>query len=141
VLFTLACSARADLAGPVVGFERIEVNPGPQWVAPTVYPFAPQTDEGETTGQVLNVYLGDEFQSSTNVYSADWVGFGADQNGTGQVSMVWRDDQQQWRDLEGDDAEPDPTGALGLWLDLVFDPDESINPQTRELVLSGQVIW
>jgi hypothetical protein len=125
----------------VVGFQRVEVDPGPQWVEPSLRPFAPQTDEGETTGQVLSSYLGDDFRSGTSANDADLVGCGAQQDGTGEVSMMWRDQQEHWRDRAGNDAEPDANCVAGFWLELVFDGKDSAGTRSRELVLSGQVVW
>jgi hypothetical protein len=131
--------AWADVAGPVVGFVRVAVDPGPQWVAPTVQPFAPKTDEGETQSQTLTDYMGNDFFPATNATNADWIGFASTEDG--DVTMIWRDQQGQWHDLLGNTVDPACTGASGFWVDLVFDADELNGMQPRELVLSGQVVW
>lgn len=129
----------AEVPGPVVGFVRVTVDPGTQWVTPTVQPFAPQTNEGETQSQTLTDYLGSEFLYATNATNADWVGFATTQDG--DVTMIWRDQQGQWHDLLGNAVDPDCAGVAGFWVDLVFDADELAGMQPRELVLSGQVVW
>jgi hypothetical protein len=143
----LVCgSTWAGVEGPVVGFVRLEVGPGTQRVEPTVRPWAPQTEQGETAGQALSDYLGEGFRSGTDASSiqngaslADRIGFVSEQDG--EVMLLWRDQQGQWRDLAGEAVEPPLVGADGFWLDLVFEAEESDGIQTRELVLSGEAVW
>jgi hypothetical protein len=133
--------AWAEVEGPVVGFARLEVGIGSQWVTPTVQPFAPQADAGETKAQVLTEYLGEEFVSAADVNDADWIGCGSTADGSGGVSMMWRDPQGQWRDSTGNAVDSACAGASGFWVDLVFDAGEWTGAQTRELVLSGEAVW
>jgi hypothetical protein len=97
---------------------------------------------------VLSDYLGEEFRSGTDASSvqngasnADLIGLVSEQDHTGNVTVIWRDQQGQWRDLAGEAVEPPIAGAAGFWLDLVFEAEESDGIQTRELVLSGQAVW
>jgi hypothetical protein len=133
--------SRADTNGPVVGFQRLEIGAGPQWVSPSVQPFAPQTIEGETTGQVLVAYLGEDFLTGTNANDADWVGCNDTQNGSGEVMMTWCDRRSQWHDLTGNSVDPTCTNAIGFWFDLTFYGVSPTNQSGRELVLSGQTVW
>lgn len=131
----------ADVTGPVVGFQKIEVGTGSQWITPTIQPFVPDTTVGETKAQALANYFGEDFVSNTNADSSDWIGCGSAQDTGSSVTMIWRDQQGQWRDLQGNALDPDCSNASGFWLDLVFGTTISTSIQTRELVLSGQVVW
>jgi hypothetical protein len=127
-----------EVTGPVVGFVRVEVTLETQWVGPPVRPWAPQTDAGETAGQVLKDFLGEEFRSSTDAEGADLIGLETDDS-PDEVSMMWRDTQGQWRDPSGEAVEPIFTE--GFWLELKLDPVESESGDTRELVLCGEAVW
>jgi hypothetical protein len=131
----------AEIDGPVVGFQRIVVGAGSQSIKPTVQPFIPDTSIGETKAQALTDFLGEEFVSSTNADSSDWVGCANSQYNTNSVTMIWRDQEGQWHDLLGNALDPDCSGTSAFWLDLVFGSELSTSIQTRELVLSGQVAW
>ena len=139
----LGCGSRAwaEVEGPVGGFVRVAVESGPQWVTPSVQPFAPETNAGETKAQVLTEYLGDEFVSATDANGADWIGFASAPDGSGAVAMIWRDPQGQWHDSIGNAVDPACAGVSGFWVDLVFDAVEWTGARTRELVLSGQAVW
>jgi hypothetical protein len=95
-------------------------------------------DAGETKAQVLTDYLGDKFASATDANAGDWIGFAGTQDGSGDVTMIWRDQQGQWHDLMGNAVDPVCVGVSGFWVDLAFD---ATDVQTRELVLCGQVVW
>jgi hypothetical protein len=138
VLIGCVHCAWADVAGPVVGFVRVEVTSQTQWVQPPVQPSAAQTDAGETAGQVLSDYLGEQFRSGADADAADWIGFES-QDAPGRTSMVWRDTQGQWRDSDGETVEPSFTEEF--WLELVFDPGELESGDGRELVLCGEAHW
>lgn len=127
----------AEVTGPVVGFVRVEVGMGPQHIEPTVRPFTPNEDE--TKAEMLTDYLGDEFIAASDAIEADWVGVAVTDNGADEVTMMWRDQDGQWRDLQGNETDPECENAHEFWLDLFFEANRPT--ETRELVLAGQVVW
>jgi hypothetical protein len=133
--------AFAGIVGPVVGFQRVEVGTSSQWIAPTIQPFVPDSSIGETKAQMLANYFGEELVAGSDADSSDWIGCANAQGRASSVTMIWRDQQGQWRDLLGNTLDPDCANVSGFWLDLVFGTTLSTNLQTRELVLSGQVVW
>ncbi len=132
----LSVSTFGEITGPVVGFVRLAVEPGPQQIEPSVRPRAPLAAEGETTAEVFSEYLGEQFRAGPDASEADWIGI---ENESDNVTMIWKDQEVQWRDLLGNAIEPEYVNASGFWLDLAF--DEWTDGETRELVLSGEAVW
>ena len=125
--------ARSEVTGPVVGFVRVTVAPGLQLVTPTVGPR--RAAEGEKNGPILGEYVGEDFRTANDANEADWIGCTSDRD---DVVMMWRDTQGEWHDLLGNVVDPDCAGISSIWLDLVLDTSTG---STRELTLSGEVIW
>ena len=139
ILFSVRAAVFAEVTGPVVGFVRIEVEvgKGPQRIEPAVRPS--QTTDDETAAQALSDYLGEEFLSGDDAINADWIGLELDDDGVTDIAMLWKDQRGQWHDMLGNPVEPECTDASTFWLDLAF--DETADAETRELVLSGEMVW